>query len=76
MIRYEYGCSSCGHTFEMDLPVDKRDDPTFGLCQKCDGSIRRILHAPPFKLKGDCWERDGYIRDTDKAEHYNKLAEE
>ena len=75
-MRYSYECKECGHEYELDVPIDERDEPCRGLCSKCDGPIRRVLEAPRFVLKGSCWARDNYIRDHDKAEYYNKKAEE
>ena len=62
---YEYRCEDCGDTFERSLPVDKRNEPTKGLCGLCDCVVKRQVSTCSFQLKGDCWERDSYQRGSD-----------
>ena len=74
MPRYEYFCTGCEEKFELDVTIDERDAPCRGLCGVCDGEITRLYSPIQFNLKGSCWARDNYIRDIDKAEHYDKLC--
>ena len=74
---YRYECKECGHIFELALSVEDRNSPLRGLCSLCDAAAIVRNYTPVlFKLKGDCWARDNYIRDHDKAEHFNKQCEE
>jgi putative FmdB family regulatory protein len=54
---YEYCCDMCNHQFELrqkfsDLPADH--------CPKCGGSVRKLVSAVSFSLKGSGWYGDGY----------------
>jgi putative FmdB family regulatory protein len=37
---YEYGCKSCGHTFEVSQSM--KDDP-LKICPQCGKEIRRLI---------------------------------
>lgn len=61
MPTYAYTCGDCGSTFEMQLSVEDRDDPTHGLCSLCDAAnITRAIGCAGFNLKGPGWAKDGY----------------
>ena len=50
---YEYRCESCGH--ELDALQKIADDPLQD-CPACeDSTLRRLVSAPSFRLKGDGW---------------------
>jgi len=50
---YEYRCESCGH--EIDALQKLSDDPLRD-CPDCEKpSLRRLISAPSFRLKGDGW---------------------
>ncbi len=50
---YEYRCESCGH--ELDALQKLADDPLKD-CPACeDSSLRRLVSAPSFRLKGQGW---------------------
>ncbi|MEM9057943.1 MAG: zinc ribbon domain-containing protein [Pseudomonadota bacterium] len=50
---YEYQCDACGHT--MDALQKISDDP-LKLCPECGAeSLRKLLSAPNFRLKGTGW---------------------
>lgn len=34
-MNYEYECQKCGHVFERNLPIDKRDQPLKEPCPNC-----------------------------------------
>jgi putative FmdB family regulatory protein len=39
---YEYGCKSCGHTFEVSQSM--KDDP-LKICPQCGKEIRRLINS-------------------------------
>jgi putative FmdB family regulatory protein len=39
---YEYGCKSCGHTFEVSQGM--KDDP-LKICPQCGKEIRRLINS-------------------------------
>ena len=50
---YEYACRSCEHTFDA---LQKMADPVVVDCPECgETSLRRLLSAPKFRLKGKGW---------------------
>ena len=50
---YEYRCESCSH--ELDALQKLSDDPLHD-CPSCEKStLRRLISAPSFRLKGDGW---------------------
>jgi putative FmdB family regulatory protein len=54
---YEYRCDACNFQFELrqkfsDSPADR--------CPKCGGTVRKLVSAVSFSLKGAGWFGDGY----------------
>ena len=50
---YEYACRSCEHQFET---IQKASEPVLTDCPECgEGSLRKLLSAPVFRLKGSGW---------------------
>ena len=50
---YEYACKSCEHTFDA---LQKMSDPKLVDCPECgEPSLRKLLSAPKFRLKGQGW---------------------
>jgi len=50
---YEYRCEACGH--ELDALQKLADDPLKD-CPECvSPSLRRLVSAPAFRLKGSGW---------------------
>lgn len=50
---YEYACKSCEHTFDA---LQKMSDPRLVDCPECgEPSLRKLLSAPKFRLKGQGW---------------------
>ncbi len=39
---YEFKCPSCGHKFEILLPIDKRDE---AVCEKCGAKVARVYNG-------------------------------
>jgi putative FmdB family regulatory protein len=59
---YEYRCDVCNIQFELR---QKFSDPPADKCPKCGGTVRKLVSAASFSLKGGGWYGDGY---GDKAE--------
>lgn len=50
---YEYVCKSCEHGFDA---LQKLADPVLEDCPECgEASLRKLLSAPKFRLKGKGW---------------------
>ena len=50
---YEYQCTACGHHHEE---LQKVGDPALRKCPACGrGTLRRLVSAPVFRLKGGGW---------------------
>jgi putative FmdB family regulatory protein len=54
---YEYRCNACHTQFELR---QKFSDPPVDQCPKCGGTVRKIVSAVSFSLKGAGWFGDGY----------------
>jgi putative FmdB family regulatory protein len=54
---YEYRCDSCNNQFELR---QKFSDPPADRCPKCGGTVRKLVSAVSFSLKGSGWYGDGY----------------
>ena len=50
---YGYACNSCEHSFDA---LQKMSDPKLIDCPDCgEPSLRKMLSAPKFRLKGKGW---------------------
>jgi putative FmdB family regulatory protein len=49
---YDYRCDRCDRTFEVRQRISEAPLTT---CDRCGGSIHRLLSAAPFILKGGGW---------------------
>ncbi len=50
---YGYACKSCEHSFDA---LQKMSDPKLVDCPVCgEASLRKLLSAPKFRLKGKGW---------------------
>lgn len=56
---YEYECDACGHRFEV---IQKFSDPALATCDKCGGSLRKLLSSPAIQFKGSGWYITDYAR--------------
>ena len=54
---HEYRCQACGDEFEV---IQKVSDPPLRKCEKCGGSLEKLLSRSAFVLKGSGWYADGY----------------
>lgn len=58
---YEFKCSKCKKKFERIMSFKDSEDPSKTICD-CGYSASKIFPVSNFKLKGDCWAKDGYQR--------------
>ena len=54
---YEYRCNACNILFDLR---QKFSDPPADRCPKCGGTVRKLVSAVSFSLKGAGWFGDGY----------------
>jgi len=60
---YEYQCSSCGHHHEA---LQKVTDKSLRKCPECGRStLKRLMSAPVFRLKGGGWYETDFKSDKD-----------
>lgn len=60
---YEYQCSSCGHHLEA---LQKISDPPLRKCPDCSKStLKRLMSAPVFRLKGSGWYETDFKSDKE-----------
>jgi putative FmdB family regulatory protein len=61
---YEYQCSSCGHRHEE---LQKISDGPLRKCPTCGrNTLKRLMSAPAFRLKGGGWYETDFKGDKDK----------
>ncbi|HEY8521756.1 MAG TPA: zinc ribbon domain-containing protein [Gammaproteobacteria bacterium] len=61
---YEYRCDACGHTLEA---LQKISDPPLEGCPECQKpSLKRLVSAPVFRLKGGGWYETDFKSDKEK----------
>lgn len=53
---YEYACNDCEHRFEKLVRMNAEPPP----CPECEGSVKKLISASSFVLKGGGWYKDGY----------------
>jgi putative FmdB family regulatory protein len=75
---YGYNCKSCEHSFDA---LQKISDPKLVDCPECgESSLRKMLSAPKFRLKGKGWyetdfktgDKRNIAGDTDKSSSTTK----
>jgi putative FmdB family regulatory protein len=60
---YEYECSGCGHCLEA---MQKISDGPLKKCPKCGrNTLKRLMSAPVFRLKGGGWYETDFKGDKD-----------
>jgi putative FmdB family regulatory protein len=60
MPTYEYECSKCHKTFEVEQKIS---DPILKTCpeKECEGEVKRLISgSSSFVLKGSGWSKNGY----------------
>ena len=61
---YEYRCDSCKHHLNE---LQKISDKPLVICPKCEKkSLRRLISAPVFRLKGSGWYETDFKSGNDK----------
>lgn len=63
MPTYEYECDACHRVFEVRQRIT--EDP-LTKCDACGGTVRRLLSAAPFILKGEGWYVTDYPSESRK----------
>jgi len=53
---YEYKCDSCDHQFEKLMRISAEPPP----CEACGETVRKLVSASGFILKGGGWYKDHY----------------
>jgi putative FmdB family regulatory protein len=67
---YEYGCQECDHTLDA---LQKIADAPLVDCPECgEPSLRRLLSAPRFRLKGNGWYETDFKKDNQRNLHCDK----
>lgn len=61
---YEYACTQCGQHIEK---IQKFSDPPLTKCQKCGGTLKRLLSSPAIQFKGTGWYVTDYARKSSVA---------
>src|SRR5215467_3975244 len=61
---YEYRCGSCSHELEAQQKIS---DSPLRKCPECGKlTLRRLISAPVFRLKGGGWYETDFKGDKDK----------
>ena len=61
---YEYACKKCAHT--LDALQKMSDDPLVD-CPECgESSLKRLISAPRFRLKGQGWYETDFKKDNQR----------
>lgn len=60
---YEFECQKCHHRFEKIQSVSAPDPQ----CEKCGGTVERLLHAPAVQFRGSGWYVTDYARAGNKG---------
>ncbi|MCG8434039.1 MAG: zinc ribbon domain-containing protein [Gammaproteobacteria bacterium] len=61
---YEYQCDACGHQFDV---LQKLSDAPLSTCPECaEESLRKLISAAAFRLKGSGWYETDFKRDNQR----------
>jgi putative FmdB family regulatory protein len=64
---YEYQCHACGHELEA---IQKFSDDPLSECPECgQPSLKKMISATAFRLKGDGWYETDFKQGTKKNLH-------
>jgi putative FmdB family regulatory protein len=66
---YEFQCD-CGNRKELTTKIDEQAPA----CDVCGLRMKRLMSAPAFILKGNCWASDGYGRGARKKSKGDRHA--
>ena len=69
---YEYQCGSCEHKLEV---IQKISDSPLKLCPACNSpSLKKLISASAFKLKGSGWYETDF-KNSQKSPEKNQKSE-
>ncbi|HEX5643542.1 MAG TPA: FmdB family zinc ribbon protein [Thermoleophilia bacterium] len=60
---YEYQCDECGNSFEV---MQRMSDDPLTECEKCGGSLRKVLHPVAIHFKGSGFYTTDYGKGSGK----------
>ena len=61
---YEYACGSCDHRLDA---LQKMSDEPLVECPECgEATLKRLLSAPRFRLKGEGWYETDFKKDNQR----------
>jgi len=60
---YEYQCTDCRREFEVRQRIS---ESPLSVCEVCGGTLKRLLSAAPFILKGEGWYVTDYPSESRK----------
>ena len=67
---YEYKCQNCGHYFEV---LQRISAEPLCACPECKkNSLKKLVSAPNFRLKGDGWYETDFKKENRKNLAGNK----
>lgn len=72
MPTYEYQCVACDNRFER---FQRMSDPAVTDCPRCDGRVRKVLHAPAISFKGPGFYVNDYKKSTVTPDPSNEAIE-
>jgi putative FmdB family regulatory protein len=70
---YEYECSKCGEVTEA---WQKFSDPPLSECEKCHGTLKKIISQNNFHLKGSGWYVTDYASKSGRTSEKSSSAED
>lgn len=83
MPTYEYQCFACNHRFEVFQKISEDPIRVCPVCNANSSSVKRLLSAAPFHLKGSGWYKTDYGKSSSpsgaagpasKGEHKDEAA--
>jgi putative FmdB family regulatory protein len=70
---YEYRCETCDHELEA---LQKMSDPALTICPECkQDSLKKIISATAFRLKGSGWYETDFKNGKKKNIHDSASSE-
>ena len=64
---YEYACNNCDHTLDA---LQKISEEPLVYCPSCgEPSLKKLLSAPRFRLKGQGWYETDFKKDNQRNLH-------
>jgi putative FmdB family regulatory protein len=69
---YEYQCDDCGSSFEV---IQKMSDEPLAICEKCGGSLRKVLHPVAIHFKGSGFYTTDYGKGSGRRPAGRESAE-